>query len=239
VDEGGKKDGEFIFYEATLLPYDGAVALFTRWLRRFGIADAREVVFAADGSDHVWDRVPRIQAALGLDPSKVRQLVDFWHAVEHAFGASKLVPGLTPYEASLRARLWRKWLRDGRALDVSTDIDAAAATARGEARDLLVNHAAYFRTNVERMRYPDLRAANLPIGTGVVESAIRRVVNLRLKGNGIFWDAENAERMLLLRSRLKAGRWNELEAAVHRHASGLQAGALAQARRRAAEEKAA
>jgi hypothetical protein len=27
----------------------------------------------------------------------------------------------------------------------------------------------------------------LPIGSGAVESGIRRVVNLRLKGNGIFW----------------------------------------------------
>lgn len=234
VNERGKKDGEFIFYEATLQSYNEAIVLFTRWLRRFGIADAREVMFAADGSEHVWDRVPLIQTALGLDPSRIRYLVDFWHAVEHAFAASKLVPRLTPYEASLRARLWKKWLREGRALDVSNDIEAAAAIARGEARDLLTNHAAYFRTNAERMRYPDLRAAHLPTGTGVVESAIRRVVNLRLKGNGIFWEEENAERMLLLRSRLKAGRWKELESAVHRHASGLQAGALAQARLRAA-----
>jgi predicted transposase YbfD/YdcC len=42
------------------------------------------------------------------------------------------------------------------------------------------------------------------------ESAIRRVVNLRIKGAGIFWHREHAEAMLMLRSFYKAGRWNVL-----------------------------
>ena len=51
----------------------------------------------------------------------------------------------------------------------------------------------------------------LPIGSGGVESAIRRVVNLRLKGPCIFWLKENAEALLILRSYFKAGRWNLLK----------------------------
>jgi hypothetical protein len=43
-----------------------------------------------------------------------------------------------------------------------------------------------------------------------MESAIRRVINLRLKGPGIFWHEDSAEAMLLLRSYYKAQRWNEL-----------------------------
>jgi hypothetical protein len=37
------------------------------------------------------------------------------------------------------------------------------------------------------------------MGSGAIESAIRRVINLRLKGNSISWYKENAEGMLLLR----------------------------------------
>ena len=44
-----------------------------------------------------------------------------------------------------------------------------------------------------------------------MESTVRRVVNLRLKGAGIFWHEESANAMLLLRSYYKAGRWNLLE----------------------------
>jgi hypothetical protein len=36
------------------------------------------------------------------------------------------------------------------------------------------------------------------LGSGAIESSIRRVINLRLKGNGIFWLEENAEAILAL-----------------------------------------
>ncbi len=51
----------------------------------------------------------------------------------------------------------------------------------------------------------------LPIGSGAMESAIRRVVNLKLKGASIYWLQENAEAMFMLRSYFKAGRWNMLK----------------------------
>ena len=47
------------------------------------------------------------------------------------------------------------------------------------------------------------------MGSGAVESAVRRVVNLRMKGNSIFWLEENAESFLHLRCAYKAGRWRE------------------------------
>ena len=48
-----------------------------------------------------------------------------------------------------------------------------------------------------------------PAGSGAVESAMRRVINLRLKGNGIYWREENAEAMLVLRAAVLTGRWEE------------------------------
>ncbi len=49
------------------------------------------------------------------------------------------------------------------------------------------------------------------MGSGAMESAIRRVVNLRIKGNSIFWLAENVEAILPLRSFYKARRWHHLQ----------------------------
>lgn len=53
----------------------------------------------------------------------------------------------------------------------------------------------YCQKHYHRMQYADFMAQNLPIGSGVIESAIRRIVNLRIKGPGIFWLPENAERV--------------------------------------------
>jgi len=46
----------------------------------------------------------------------------------------------------------------------------------------------------------------LPTGSGTVESAIRRVINLRVKGAGMFWKRENAEKMFFLRSLVLTGK---------------------------------
>ena len=62
------------------------------------------------------------------------------------------------------------------------------------------------------MEYATLEKLGLPRGSGAVESAVRRVINLRLKGTGIFWQKPSAEAMLLLRSFAKAGRLQHLHA---------------------------
>jgi len=62
-----------------------------------------------------------------------------------------------------------------------------------------------------RMKYADARQHNFPIGSGVIESTIRRVVNLRLKGASVYWKESTAEDMLLLRCLYKAKRWQNIE----------------------------
>jgi hypothetical protein len=61
------------------------------------------------------------------------------------------------------------------------------------------------------MQYAEIASLQLPIGSGSIESAVRRVINLRLKGASIYWRRENAEVMLTLRSFYKSGRWNLLK----------------------------
>jgi hypothetical protein len=37
------------------------------------------------------------------------------------------------------------------------------------------------------MQYAAFVASSVPIGSGAIQSAIRRVVNMRMKSNGMFW----------------------------------------------------
>ena len=48
----------------------------------------------------------------------------------------------------------------------------------------------------------------MPCVSGGVESALRRVMILRLKAPGTFWTPEMAECFLFLRSQLLSGRWD-------------------------------
>ena len=90
-------------------------------------------------------------------------------------------------------------------------IAAVKLICRGRSSKAIQTQRDYFVKNRARMAYKQLRAMKMPIGSGSVESAIRRVVNLRLKGPCIFWCKENAEAILLLRCYWKAGRWNMLK----------------------------
>ncbi len=49
----------------------------------------------------------------------------------------------------------------------------------------------------------------MPLGSGAIESTIRRVLNLRLKGTSLFWEEGNAEAVLQLRAAVLSGRWEE------------------------------
>jgi hypothetical protein len=60
-------------------------------------------------------------------------------------------------------------------------------------------------------------ALKLPIGSGALESTVRRVVHLRLKGPRLFWCRASAEAILLRRSYSKAGRWNRLKRMAPSH----------------------
>jgi hypothetical protein len=51
---------------------------------------------------------------------------------------------------------------------------------------------------------------HLPIGSGAIESAVRRVINLRVKSNATYWLRENAETIIRFRAWIKASRAEEI-----------------------------
>ena len=64
------------------------------------------------------------------------------------------------------------------------------------------------------------RRRKLPVGSSAIESAIQRVINLRLKGNSVFWKEENAEGMLVLRGLVLSRRWKDEFAKISESLAG-------------------
>jgi len=63
----------------------------------------------------------------------------------------------------------------------------------------------------DHMNYGETRRRKFPLGSRVIESTIRRVVNLRLKGASVYWKESTAQDMLCLRCLYKANRWQSIE----------------------------
>jgi hypothetical protein len=89
-------------------------------------------------------------------------------------------------------------------------MDELLSSALGDRAKAMAAQRNYlFRAYSEgRLSYLEVAEKKLPIGSGAIESLVRQVVNLRMKGNGKFWLKSNAEIMLHLRCQWIAGSWN-------------------------------
>jgi hypothetical protein len=68
---------------------------------------------------------------------------------------------------------------------------------------------AYLEKRKQQMQYPRFQAQGWPIGSGIVESGNKLVVEARLKGAGMHWAEEQVNPMLALRNIICSDRWKE------------------------------
>ena len=215
VDAQGKQEKSFSpFIDGCFSGPDGVFHLLKGYLNSLHIQDSDKILFVADGAHWIWNRIPGLIKALGLDPNRVYELLDFYHAVEHL----GTVAGLKKTWSSKERKRWvskqRGFLLKGKAVDV---VQAVQVLCRGRNSKAIKTERDYFVRNERRLDFSAVKALNLPIGSGTIESSIRRVVNLRLKGPCTFWYRENAEKMIMLRSFYKAGRWSCLKQMANTH----------------------
>ena len=93
---------------------------------------------------------------------------------------------------------------------VEVVMEALRALATTQRSKAITRALRYVEAHAHRMRYVTLEARKLPIGSGQVESAVRRVINLRFKAPGSFWTETTVSGLMHLRAAFKAGRWDEV-----------------------------
>jgi len=211
-DELGKVvRNELPVYDATLGNADALFELLRAHLKARHIEDALEVVCICDGAPWIWDRMRPMLIGLGVNPSRITEVLDFYHALEHV---TAVADGRKAWSQKKRAR----WLNSMRHLLSDGKLDALLSEmgklARGRSASKVKTEIRYFEQNRERTHYDLLAEKKLPIGSGATESAVRQVVNMRLKGAGMFWKIGNAEALLHLRCYLKARRWDVMDREV-------------------------
>jgi hypothetical protein len=184
--------GVNITYRAVL----GSVAEFAPALWALAVErqvpQAADVAVVADGADWIWNLTD------DLFPDAV-QVVDWYHATEYLAHAAE---ALHPTDAEA-ARRWQQARRDdlfqGQTHKLITPLEQAGLTTQAD----------YFRTHTRRMQYQEFEEQAYPIGSGTVESGIKRFKH-RLSGPGMRWSRPAAERMLVLRAAVLSGTFDEL-----------------------------
>lgn len=205
IDEKGRKrPRELPVCDGTHRGRDDFKLLLQKALHQTGAAQAAQLVFIGDGAPWIWNLVEDIIKELNLPPEAVTRILDYYHACENLW---KVIDALTTLTQKQKARLFKKakaQLLEGQIENLIERLGQRAGRHLEAFKALR-----YFHGHESRCRYDLFLHQNLPLGSGAIESAIRRVVNLRLKGAGMFWLEDNAEAFLHLRCQLKTGRWDE------------------------------
>jgi hypothetical protein len=178
------------------------------WLEaiRQGLLHRPKVVWLADGGRGFWRLFDEqlAQYATGV--------LDFYHAAQNLWkGAKSWLDGRTQ-----QARDWfttaRRRLRRGQANDVLTDLQAALELEDlpVSARETLTNLYNYLDKHRDHMDYAKFKELGLPIGSGMVESACKWLIQQRFKGVGMRWSEDGFNHLLHLRLAWVNGRFDDL-----------------------------
>jgi hypothetical protein len=210
MDEQGRmKKGTKPILDGTFQGPDEIMEVLAMRLHQMGASQAEVVAFRADGAPWIWDRLAWVIKRLGLTEKQVSLGLDWCHAVHHISLA--LEPLLADTERKRVFKKLRKWLQGGHWQKVADELVKLLVAAELADESTVWTEISYLQRHGEKghMDYARFRRRKLPVGSGAIESAVRRVINLRMKGNSIFWAEENAEAMLVLRGLVLSRRWSE------------------------------
>ena len=210
LDDQGRPDRLCLpLYDVLIGDAEAVWALLIGYLRLLGAAYADVVEFIADGAEWIWKRVERLRTLAEIPPSTLVEVLDFYHASQYLSETIATDRSLSKAQCRALYKRLRHALRhqaDGVEV-VMEALQALAATRRGKA---ITRALRYVEAHAHRMRYVALEARKLSIGSGQVESAVRRVINLRFKAPGSFWTATTVSGLMHLRAAFKAGRWDDV-----------------------------
>jgi Uncharacterised protein family (UPF0236) len=158
---------------------------------RRGLALALQVVLLIDGATGLAN-MGRLCFPTAL------QIVDFYHALEHAGQVLEALLGSKDHP-DYKVRLGH-WARQLLADKVKNLIARARQECLGKSQaESVEKELGYFVNNVARMQYGTFRRQGFFIGSGVVEAGCKTVIGSRCKQSGMFWGEAGAENILALR----------------------------------------
>ena len=210
LDDQGQPDRlRLPLYDVLIGNAEAVWALLIGSLRLLGAAYADVGECIADGAAWMWKRVERLSRLAEIPASKLVEVLDFYHASQYL--SETIATGRSMSKAQRQAlykrlRHARRHKTDGVEV-VMEELRVLATTRPGKA---ITRALRSVEAHAHRMRYVTLEACKLSIGSGQVESAVRRVINLRFKAPGSFWTETTVSGLMHLRAAFKAGRWDEV-----------------------------
>ena len=189
-----------ISYFSRLVDARGFEHLSLVEIHRRGLEHSRQVAAVNDGAD--W-----LQNLIDYHCPQALRILDFPHAAQRfgQVGQALLGEGTSETNQWIEAHLHRlKHQGPAELLEELRNL-----FEQHPELDVLKENLAYLEKRELQMNYPAFQEQGWPIGSGMVESGNKLVVEARLKGAGMHWERNNVNAMLGLRNILCSDRWSE------------------------------
>lgn len=201
-----EKNGESVAHTGNLSYFSRKVSAeaFQRLaiveMHRRGVEHAKEIAAIMDGAE--WE-----QGFTDYHCPHATRILDFPHAAEHINGIGEALFG----EHTTESRAWLEEHLHHLKQEGPDELMREFGNLAQENPDIeaITTNLTYLEKRQEHMRYPIFQAQGWPIGSGIVESGNKLVVEARLKGSGMHWAESNVNPMLALRNIICSDRWKE------------------------------
>jgi hypothetical protein len=144
-------------------------------------------------------------------------ILDFYHAAGHLWRATTALLDGRSLEAHRWFKNWRSLLRHGQHQGILDALTLLMNTELTEGKDLetLSQVQAYFQAHHQHIRYQHFEDQHFPLGSGMIESACKWLIQQRFKGVGMRWSEDGFNHLLPLRLDWVNQRFDSLFPLVH------------------------
>lgn len=164
----------------------------------------------ADGAKDNWTFLSKELPKIVPKGTTIIETLDFFHGAEHLEEALTAYYGEKSKKRSAQFEKLRHVLRHEEDGNESVIRSLRHLADQKPQSKILRRELKYFRRNRERMKYAELKAKNLAIGTGIQEAACKTLVVQRARRSGICWgpSGEGGQAILTFRSLAQSDRFD-------------------------------
>ena len=197
VDDEGQpmRDPDSTTYVGTFEDCRHIGSLLRAEALRRGLATAQRTVYLGDGAPWIWENAR-------INFPDAEQILDFYHASEHAGDLAAALLDAGPQAKAQQSR-WSHQMKEDSSEPIITHAKALLVellpNLPPDRVQTITREIAYFQTNASRTRYGHFRQQGYFIGSGVIEAGCKTVVGRRLKQSGMFWSQRGGDDLLTLR----------------------------------------
>lgn len=205
LDQDGRPDRYKLPIYGCRFDEESMLKLIEKYLASLAIEKASQIQILADGAPWIWNKIKPLLLRLGVTSDRIIETLDYYHASQYVHDLVNAMPKrIGQKQKKELKKTFENWLWDGK----SDKIVAKCKNIFKRPNKLIKRWMNYLDKHNTKTQYADYKSNKLMCGSGIIESGVRRIINLRFKNASTFWKIDTVEKLYFLRAALLAKRWN-------------------------------